>query len=461
MIITILSCAAIIGTLLFFIFQIEQFKKKGLLIEKRRYVEQRPSVVSTLGVLFTFLGITIGLCYFNTQDINASIPKLLDGLKTAFFTSLTGMIGSLILNKRVDTYYDELDTKEKKEFEKNKVTDIELAAGLVVKAVESMSQQSKSDSESIRRAIEGMVKENTQYQSKCLDFYEKTINNQNGNSIKIENGFKSIESKTDELLSVLHKEVDDIEKKMTETNKLLTSKFDEFSELLKKSNTEALVEVMGRVTDEFQKQMNELIGRLVKENFEKLNSSVQQLNTWQLENKEMVGSLVAQYKEMATQFSETGTTLDKVAEGTKLLVSDGGKLQAIVGALNDVMVNDEKFVQITSNMSTTAELAKENMEIFNESTNKLNDWVRKQRNFVDAVQELIAKLEQISKLKDYSEEFWKGQKIGMAESIGTLKQGAQHLNAQLTELDQRFYNRLSATLAQLDACIQAMVNGRR
>lgn len=58
---------------------------------------------------------------------------------------------------------------------------------------------------------------------------------------------------------VLRSEVDEIEEKMKETNNLLVGKFDEFSELLKKSNTEALVDVMKSVTEEFQKQMNSLI----------------------------------------------------------------------------------------------------------------------------------------------------------------------------------------------------------
>ena len=55
---------------------------------------------------------------------------------------------------------------------------------------------------------------------------------------------------------ILHGEVVEIEDKMEETNQLLNDKFDEFTELLKKSNTEALVEVMKNVTEEFQKQMN-------------------------------------------------------------------------------------------------------------------------------------------------------------------------------------------------------------
>lgn len=465
MAITLVSCAIIIGIFLFYYFKIEKIKKQNLLIEKRRYVEQKPTLVSTMGVLGTFTGITIGLWFFNTQDINASIPKLMEGLKTAFFTSLSGMIGSLVLSRKVDNYYDELEAENKKEKEKNRISDIENAASLIVKAVESMSEQSKSDSECMRKAIEELSSRSISFQDESLNKQDRLIEKidtiVDTNTKFVREGFENIDTNLKDLSSVLHKEVVDIEQKMTETNRLLTSKFDEFSDLLKKSNTEALVDVMKTVTEEFQKQMNDLIGRLVQENFERLNNSVNQLNTWQMENKQMILSLTSQYKQMEDQFENTGTTLSDVINNIKILVSEGGKLQQIVSALNRVMIEDEKFIQITSNLTSSSELSKQNMEVFKESTDNLNEWVRKQRNFVEGVQTLISKLEEISKLKDYSAEFWRGQKQGMEESLSALKQGSQVLNSQLTSLDQKFYNRLSATLAELDSCIQAMVNGRR
>ena len=79
--------------------------QKDKIIEKRRWVEQLPSIVSTLGVIGTFLGITLGLTDFDPKDISASIPTLLEGLKTAFFTSLAGMTGSLILSRTISRYH--------------------------------------------------------------------------------------------------------------------------------------------------------------------------------------------------------------------------------------------------------------------------------------------------------------------------------------------------------------------
>ena len=87
----------------------------------------------------------------------------------------------------------------------------------------------------------------------------------------------------------------------------------------------------------------------------------------------------------------------------------------------------------------------------------LNEWVRKQRDFVEGVQLLIAKLEEISQLKDFGSDFWKETRSKMEESVGILKNGSQEIENQLTNLDERFYQRLNATLAQLDACIQSMV----
>ena len=54
-----------------------------------------PAAAISLGIFGTFLGIYLGLRNFNTGDIDASIPELLEGLKTAFLTSLFGMLTSL------------------------------------------------------------------------------------------------------------------------------------------------------------------------------------------------------------------------------------------------------------------------------------------------------------------------------------------------------------------------------
>lgn len=521
------------------------------LANKKRWIEFLPSLISTLGVLGTFGGITLGLALFDTDHLDVSIPKLLYGLRTAFLTSLAGMIGSMILSRKVSCLYDKEDKG---------VSDANQAAAVIARSVESMKNDNANALQEVRNEIKAQTANQNSFYAD-MNAFVKGINsyivNQRGflqellnnsdiqkdtlitvsaslNKIANNEELPAIHSDLDKLLvafgeqgekvqnmdenlkilktsisntsddvaelkklnqdisgcltgmadtlgeiatateatsstedSILEKfdtfgkfigdEVDDIERKMGETNTLLTNKFDEFSELLKKSNTEALVGVMKQLTTEFQKQMNSLIQRLVQENFEQLNKSVERLNAWQQENKNMIASLIQQYKDMETDFENSSTTLTKVSADTKALVGDGGKLQQLIAALNKVILENQSYIEVTKKLQETAELTKDNMVKFDDSTNKLNDWVRKQRNFVDGVQMLIAKLEEIEKIKDYGGEFWKETKSKMEEGVGIIRNGSKEIESQISGLDQHFYQRLSATLAQLDACIQAMV----
>ncbi len=56
------------------------------------------SVIVSLGVLGTFVGIYWGLQDFETTDLRSSVPLLLAGMKTAFITSIVGMGLSLVLS---------------------------------------------------------------------------------------------------------------------------------------------------------------------------------------------------------------------------------------------------------------------------------------------------------------------------------------------------------------------------
>ena len=575
---------------------VQKIKNSDKLVENRRVVEYFPTFISTLGVLGTFFGITMGLMAFDTTDLDKSIPGLLDGLKTAFFTSLAGMIGSMILSAFIGRKQDEKE---------GGISDINQAAGTICQAVKQMSDLNKSTIEKLASQMEeqekdrkafystmgsvmesvkktqasisesllsinksqsavesemhsvvinqrsqnevlfeatgsminsiGRLEDNSTTQTSHLaatqksiveiaefthhipdlvDLVEGTVGTQeeintqvqklknilDGEVLQIEESMNKtnqlLERKFDEFTELLKKsntealvevidlvegmvgtqeeinaqvqklknildgEVLQIEESMNKTNQLLERKFDEFTELLKKSNTEALVEVMKKVTEEFQKQMNSLINKLIQENFDQLNRSVERLNQWQQENKEMISSLTQQYKQMATNFETTSDSLDKVKDDTEALVSEGGKLRKIVDALNEVIVNDERFIKTAEHLQKTAELSQSNMESFDASTKALNGWVRKQRNFVDGVTLLIEKLEEIAKIKDYGQEFWQGTKKNMEEGVGIIKQGSVTLHQSLVDLDRQFYARLNTTLAELDTCIQAMIKGK-
>ena len=548
----ILFAAIVCGILIW------KWNKDDKLMDHRGVIEMMPSLISTLGVFFTFAGIALGLYYFNDKDLTTSIPQLLTGLKTAFFTSLAGMTGSMLLSGQVNKLFDK---------KSGGISDSEEAARLVVNKLDTLSDQNVI----IRDILKAWNNSIDEIKSMALDIHqmnERQLNIFNNSSFILNKNEEqvakmddlvtlarqnvelsknnpksfdtllfdlatliSLERKVDETLQsveknhinsvekqtaidsklesmlisignmeesdkeilketkaqngrvgemmdhtealvsgqdeiskhvakfgeTLHGEIVEIEDKMTETNKLLNEKFEEFAELLRKSNTEALVEVMKKVTEEFQKQMKDLIGRLVKENFDQLNKSVERLNKWQEDNKEMIQSLTSQYKQMAENFENTSVSLTKVDEDTRYLVSEGGKLHQIVNLLNQVIVEDEKFLKISSDLQNTANLTKTNFEQFDEATKKLNDWVKKQRNFVDGVMVLIQKLDDLNKIRDYNEQFWKQTRDSMNEGVSIIRNGTESLNQQVSGLNRQFYARLSTTLTELDNCIQALI----
>ena len=130
-IITIIACL-IIAVAFFLAWKYISTTDQDNLPSRKKWVEQLPSFVSTLGVFGTFIGITMGLLAFEPNDLNNSIPLLLDGLKTAFFTSLLGMLGSLILTRRVNHKLDILNQPEEQQSE------IEKSANLIVNAINNL-----------------------------------------------------------------------------------------------------------------------------------------------------------------------------------------------------------------------------------------------------------------------------------------------------------------------------------
>ncbi|HIC10947.1 MAG TPA: hypothetical protein EYO61_06305, partial [Campylobacterales bacterium] len=85
----------------------------------RRIGTSIKSVIVTTGVLGTFVGIVYGLYNFDTSNIEQSIPQLLDGLKTAFVTSVLGMIGAILI-----TITDKIQEHRNRKLEQNSEKDI-------------------------------------------------------------------------------------------------------------------------------------------------------------------------------------------------------------------------------------------------------------------------------------------------------------------------------------------------
>lgn len=244
---------------------------------------------------------------------------------------------------------------------------------------------------------------------------------------------------------------------MSNNYELISIKFDEFAELLAKNNTEALVEVMKNATEQFNEQMSELINKLVQENFKELNNSVQQLNDWQKENKEMIQKLTDQFKQVSTEFEISSKAITEITENTSKLTNDNSHLTNLIKELQKVMIEDTKYQEIVGKLTSSIDTLKENTEAFDETTNKLNTWVKNQMNFSDSVAKLLTRLEEIERIKDINELFWENTKKQMNEGVSVIEKASKKLSDDLENVNAEFYERLNDTLQGLDSLIQRII----
>ena len=123
-------------------------------------------------------------------------------------------------------------------------------------------------------------------------------------------------------------------------------------------------------------------------------------------------------------------------------------MQKIVTALNEVMVNDERFVEITRNLSTAADLNKTTTQQFKKNTDELAAWINKQKEFKSEIEKLIAKLEEINKINNYADTFWKNTKKGFDDGIKIITDNNTKLFEQLSEGTKKQQQQISDSSKQ-------------
>jgi dsDNA-specific endonuclease/ATPase MutS2 len=65
-----------------------------------RTVNAAPSILTSIGIFGTFLGVALGLMDFDSKDIEGSVPPLIEGLKTAFWSSIAGLLAAMTIKLR-------------------------------------------------------------------------------------------------------------------------------------------------------------------------------------------------------------------------------------------------------------------------------------------------------------------------------------------------------------------------
>lgn len=331
-----------------------------------------PIILTTLGILGTFLGITIGLVNFDFsthESIDQSLPSLLGGLKMAFTTSIFGLAASILIR-----FANAAKTKLKKE------TPDEISS----KDVYEVLKGQREAMDMVRAAIAGDQDASlvTQIQKARADMndglktIERSINGDNEKSVvsHLTHVNENIRNSTDEI----------------------KAEFKEFSAQLSEMATKHIIEALSKVISNFNENLNEQFG----DNFKQLNQAVEKLVTWQeeyrqqmIDTKSALDSSVEAMKAGAESLESikndaqaippTMKTLEEVLEVLGTELSDLRNSIESFGQIKDkaeeaLPAISQNVEEITALVKQTAEEGNNLHKKFVDDTIYLVDWITAQ-----------------------------------------------------------------------------------
>lgn len=262
-----------------------------------RLLDTAAGTLVGLGLLGTFLGLTLGIKDFDsssTQNIQKSIQLLLSGMGTAFITSLVGMLLSMIysfcdkywrnrlskhlhvLTKKLDSLYyiDDrtLDALNEQALAKSiastmkEVVEHEMRS--VVNALnEKLTYNNESgEATTIANAIREILKEN-QEQSKALKSFSTDL------AIELNNGF-------DEVLSrQMQQKILPLMENVDATTKAIVEHIDQMASLVSSPATDMIQTVVDELKNSMSEMMKEFSSGLSGSATNELETLAHQLGT--------------------------------------------------------------------------------------------------------------------------------------------------------------------------------------
>lgn len=378
--------------------------------KRKRFIEYAPTLMTSLGILGTFWGVVLGLLDFDTVNIDRSIPKLLSGLKTAFVTSILGMLAAIAFN-----------------------------------ALDAWRYADKRDEED---AAQKNIDDSILKQTELL--------------AEIQKGLCGLEESS--LISQLKELRTDITRHSNDFDEVLLNKIDSFSASITDGATKLIIESLRSIVNDFNNNLFEQFGS----NFKALDSSVIRLLEWQDSYKAQLDLMDEQFKlneesmtAMAETMSMVGGTIASIEVSCKSIPATMDDLKYIIqttqNKLGDLVFNLESFVLIRDQAMTAVPQIHEQVaaigSMFSTSADKLQDVleesdqriltnaVRINKTMNDGIQQLGSEIQKgMEALNKISEDLVQGNN----KMCDVLEKGSQNIGNELISAN----NRMRHTLEQ-------------
>jgi chromosome segregation ATPase len=277
------------------------------------------SIIVSMGVLGTFVGIFIGLWGFDTSSIKNSVPILLDGLKTAFITSIIGMFLSIWLSIKQKSegqgeFEDELQVLNSinKQLEKLKNLD---TLPLMNTKLDSIDTNMKILSQDISSVKEEMGNN----QKLLFEFLENSLNKIN---LSLEKAIKT----------------------------------------LSEGATEEIIKALEGVIQDFNKNLTEQFG----DNFKELNESVKNMIVWQENYQQSIKKLEDTLNKAIEGINVTDEKLTNMTENYQKIDITHSKLNDIIKTNENQLKNIESHLHKFGDVGEKAKLMIDSIDTFSD-----------------------------------------------------------------------------------------------
>ena len=386
----------------------------GLLIIYTAFTKRDKNLVTIIGILWTFIWIILGLIAFDTNNIEASIWTLLKWLKTAFLTSIFGLIASLILwflekKEAVDESKNDSDFLIEIRNELRKLNLKETSQKIENKDTEILEELKKlnNSNNSLQKSFQNFAEKMADNNSKALILaMEKVMNNFNE---KINNqlweSFKDLSQSTKNLITWQEQHKQDIKN----SNEII-----EKSAISLENSNKAFEQIV-----ENSKQFDTIAQNLSWE-LKALNKSIEILQSWWNEFKEVSNTI----KDMANTLIRSVEGLSKsFVWKAEMILSENEK---------QIVLFKNSFTQLTANLEQT----------HNDILLNLKEQIEKDSSFTsNQFLKIQKRLEQ--QVADLDRQLWE-----------ELEKSLHSLGQQLTWLSQKFVSDYGSLAEKLEKLVK-------
>lgn len=334
----------------------------------KHYAKQSPAILATVGIFFSFCGITYGLMGLDLspEHIKDSIPNLLDGLKVKFIASLMG-IGASIIVRVTQSFSIEEELAEINVDDKI----VALLGDIHNVLAKSANNSPETLLQELKQAID-LLPDEFKKQTFLLDSIKSSLAGEGDASVTTQLG-KLRSDMRDSLkeMDLNNKKCsDNLNNTLSSNFENLTQKFDDFARIVAENNSKAFIEALEAAMRDFNNNITEQFG----ENFKQLNQAVGELLKWQDNYKTHVETLTDNFKITLNSVSVIQQAFTDIQTRSKSFTEVSAELSVILQKL-DIQLGDLNFH--LKSLSQVADTAKEAFPIIEGNLEKLTSGFKK------------------------------------------------------------------------------------